>query len=147
MFCFLAGLFSSLVSPTLRPIPPTLPPPTPTPPPPGGRGDDDGIGQLHSANFAGVQLSCLPVCPANSSYVKKQREAFAVGARPPAFAPVLGGGVAERAEEEGGFSGRPSGEELTRGGRRAMGMDRYKKEHNNPALDEHHTLLDIPYSW
>lgn len=112
----------------------------------GGRGDDDGIGQLHSSSFGGVQLSCLPICGANSNYVRAQREAFASGARPPAFTPVhAGGGGVE--VEEAGFAGRASREELTRGGRRAMGMERYKKEHYNAALDEHHNLLDIPYSW
>lgn len=113
----------------------------------GGRGDDDGIGQLHGASFAGVQLSCLPICGANSSYVKAQREAFAAGSRPPAFTPVRGAGGVEAEAEEAGFAGRSSREELTRGGRRAMGMERYKKEHYNAALDEHHNLLDIPYSW
>lgn len=94
-------------------------------------------------------MSCLPICGANSTYVKAQREAFAAGARPPWFTPVHGGGggEAEMEEMEAGFSGRSSREELTRGGRRAMGMERYKKEHNNAALDEHHNLLGIPYSW
>eukprot|EP00752_Nemacystus_decipiens_P011248 g9996.t1 len=115
---------------------------------PGGRGDDDGIGQLHSASFAGVQLSCLPICGANSRYVRAQRDAFAAGGRPPAFTPVRGdAGVVEAEGEEAGFAGRPSREELTRGGKRAMGMERFKKEHYNAALDEHHNLLDIPYSW
>ncbi|CAM9431399.1 unnamed protein product [Ectocarpus sp. 12 AP-2014] len=112
---------------------------------PGGRGDDDGIGQLHSSNFAGVQLSSLPICGANSSYVKAQREAFAAGGRPPAF--TAAGPPGEAEVEEGAFSGRASRDQLTRGGRRAMGMGRFMKEHYNAALDEHHNLLDIPYSW
>lgn len=150
VFCFLAvrcALSSSRLSfRGVTPLPhPAIPGHTPSP---GGRGDDDGIGQLHSSSFAGVQLSCLPICLANSSYARAQREAFALGARPPAFTAVSGGGGGGVVEaEEGGFSGRPSQEELTRGGRRAMGMERYKKEHYNPAMDEHHDLLDIPYSW
>ncbi|CAN0067977.1 unnamed protein product [Scytosiphon promiscuus] len=116
----------------------------------GGRGDDDaGIGQLYGDDFAGAHLSSLPICRANSGYVKAQREAFADGRRPPAFTPVAGGaGVDEGvAVEEAGFAGRPVREELTRGGKRAMGMERFKKEHYNAALNEHHDLLDIPYSW
>lgn len=84
--------------------------------------------------------------------MKAQREAFTAGVRPPAFTPVAavaaGGGAAEGdVTDEASFSGRALREELTRGGRRAMGMGRYTKEHYNAALDEHHDLLDIPYSW
>ncbi|CAN0449312.1 unnamed protein product, partial [Ectocarpus fasciculatus] len=100
---------------------------------------------LHSSNFAGVQLSSLPICGANSSYVKAQREAFAAGGRPPAF--TAAGGPGEAEVEEAGFASRASRDQLTREGRRAMGMGRFMKEHYNAALDEHHNLLDIPYSW
>lgn len=111
-----------------------------------GRGDDDGDGWSdEKSGFSGVHLSSLPICEANSAYVKAQREAFADGALPPAFAArgeEEGGPV-----EEGGFAGRVLREELTRGGRRAMGLRGYVKEHHNPALEEHHRLLDMSYQW
>lgn len=97
-----------------------------------------------------MHLSSLPICRANSGYVKAQREAFAAGRRPPAFTPVAGGGDGgdgTGATEEASFAGRSLREELTRGGKRAMGMERFKKEHYNAALNEHHDLLNIPYSW
>lgn len=113
-----------------------------------GRGDDDGEGWSDEKyGFSGVHLSSLPICEANSAYVKAQREAFADGDLPPAFAArgeeEEGGG----AVKEGGFAGRVSREELTRGGRRAMGLRGYVKEHHNPALEEHHRLLDMSYQW
>ncbi|CAN0067364.1 unnamed protein product, partial [Hapterophycus canaliculatus] len=84
-------------------------------------------------HYAGVHLSSLPICRANSRYVKAQREAFAAGRRPPAFTPVAGGPGGDETmaaeAEEAGFAGRPLREELTRGGKRAMGMERFKKEH------------------
>lgn len=61
------------------------------------------------------------------------------------FAAAAAGGEGRRVEA--GFVGRASMEELTRGGRRAMGLWRYNKEHHNPALDAHHRLLHIPYEW
>lgn len=56
-------------------------------------------------------------------------------------------GRGEGGEDEGGFVERALGEELTREGQRAMGLTRYRKEHNNPALEEHHKLLNIAYQW
>lgn len=105
---------------------------------------NDESGETETETFTGVHVSCLPICEANSTYVRDQREAFLKGSPPPMFAAAAGG---EDRRVESGFEGRASMEELTRGGRRSMGVWRYNKEHHNPALDAHHRLLHIPYEW
>ena len=118
-----------------------------------GTGDNNDATSLASPNFGGVHLSSLPICEANSSYVKAQRVAFESGSRPPVFSPLGGdrgegeGGVKGKEGGEGDFIARASREELTRGGKQAMGLWRYTKEHYNPALEVHHELLEIAYKW
>lgn len=139
---------------------------TPGPRPAGrGRGDDDGIGRFDPDHFVGIQLSSMPICQANSSYVKAQAGAFMTGNPPPGFSRTAaryprsrlqsgprpdGEGEVEVEVEAGGesrFAGRATREDLTRGGEQAMGMRSFHKEHYNVALEEHHRLLDLPYVW
>ena len=114
----------------------------------GGAGGGSARADSGTEAFAGIHVSCLPVCEANSTYVRAQREAFRNGLPPPAF---TGGGEGRAgrgsSRKEAAFVGRASREELTRGGRRAMGLWRYSKEHRNPALEVHHKVLDISYGW
>ncbi|CAM9539126.1 unnamed protein product [Choristocarpus tenellus] len=98
-------------------------------------------------DYAGMHLSTLPVCEANSMYVRAQREAFLVGRRPLAFEDTGASGVESVGIREENFRGRAVAQDLTRGGERMMGLRGWKKEHHNAALALHHQLLDLPYGW
>ncbi|CAM9279062.1 unnamed protein product, partial [Discosporangium mesarthrocarpum] len=79
--------------------------------------------------YAGIHLSALPVCEANSAYVRAQREAFVRGKPPPAYVPGSGRGLDGSTTAgdgdwapEMGFKGRAVAQDLSRGGERAMGL-------------------------
>lgn len=117
-----------------------------------GRGDDDGAGRFDPDHFAGIHLSSLPICEANSAYVKGQAAAFVHGVPPPAFGKKASA-PPSRLRSDGGassesqFVGRATREDLSRGGEQAMGVRNYNREHSNAALERHHQLLGLPYQW